>query len=147
MDTEDKHILIVESRFYPEIADQMKAGAIKVLEDSGYTYDVAEVPGALEISPALAFGAKSGKFAGFIALGCVIRGETSHYDHVSAESIRSLQTLAVSKRLAIGTGILTVENHDQAHKRANQDKGNKGAAAARACLGLIGVREHLLGTS
>ncbi len=134
------HILIVEARFYPGIADQMKAGAIKVLEDSGYTYQVADVPGALEIAPAVAFGAKSKKFAGFIALGCVIRGETSHYDHVSTESIRALQALAVKKKLCLGTGILTVENHDQAHIRADQDQGNKGAAAARACLDLIGVK-------
>ena len=139
------HILIVEARFYPEIADQMKAGAVKVLEDSGYSYQVAEVPGALEIPAAVAFGAKAGKFAGFIALGCVIRGETSHYDHVSTESIRALQTLAVKKKLCLGTGILTVENRGQAHARADQDKGNKGAAAAQACLAMISVRGGLLG--
>jgi 6,7-dimethyl-8-ribityllumazine synthase len=142
-----KHILIVEARFYPEIADLMKAGAIKVLEDRGYTYQVVDVPGALEIPAAIAFGAKSGKFAGFIALGCVIRGETGHYDHVSTEAIRSLQTLGVKKKLCLGTGILTVENRDQAHARAGQDKGNKGAAATEACLALIEVREHLLGAS
>jgi len=141
------HILIVEARFYPEIADEMQAGAIKVLEDNGYSHEVVSVPGALEIAPAVAFGAKSKKFAGFVALGCVIRGETSHYDHVSKESIHALQTLAIKKKLAIGTGILTIETREMAHARADRDKGNKGAAAARACLDLIGVKQHLLGQS
>jgi len=143
----ENHILIVEARFYPEIADEMKAGAIKVLEEGGFSHEVVTVPGALEIAPALAMGAKSKKFAGFVALGCVIRGETGHYDHVSTESIHALQMLAVKKKLAIGTGILTVEDRQQANARADRFKGNKGAAAAMACLDLIGVKGHLLGKS
>ena len=139
------HILIVEARFYPNIADKMKAGAIAVLEDASYGYDVIEVPGALEIPTAVAFGAKSKKFAGFIALGCVIRGETTHYDHVSTEAIHALQMLAVNKKLALGTGILTVENQEQALKRAARDQGNKGAVAAHVCLAMIAVHERLLG--
>jgi len=141
------HILIIEARFYPDLADELKAGAIKVLEAAGYTYDVVEVPGALEIAPVVAFGASSKKFSGFVALGCVIRGKTTHYDHVSTEPIHALQTLGIEQGLCIGTGILTVENADQAHQRADQDKGNKGAAAAEACLALIAVRENLLAKS
>ncbi len=139
------HILIVEARFYPVIADEMKAGAIAVLEEAGASYKVIEVPGALEIPASIAFGAKSKKFDGFIALGCVIRGETTHYDHVSTSTIRALQMLAVEKKLALGTGILTVENQEQAQKRAARDQGNKGAVAAHACLKMIAVRDQLLG--
>jgi len=88
---------------------------------------------------------KSEKFDGFIALGCVIRGETSHFDYVAGESIRALQWLAVKKKAAIGTGILTVENGDQAWVRADRAQGNKGAKAAVACLELIAAKENLLG--
>ncbi len=138
-------ILIVEARFYPAIADELKAGAIAMLEEASAGYDVIEVPGALEIAAAIAFAAKSRKFDGFIALGCVIRGETSHYNHVSTETVHALQMLAVNKKLCLGTGILTVEDMEQAQKRAARDQGDKGGAAARACLAMIAVRERLLG--
>jgi len=142
-----KHILIVEGRFYPSIADEMKAGAITALEAAGYSYEVIDVPGALEIPATIGFAANSKKFAGYIALGCVIRGETSHYHHVCHEAIHGLQKLALRERLAIGTGILTVEDQDQAHARGDQDKGNKGALAAAACLRMIAIRSQLLDPS
>ena len=141
----NKHILIVEARFYPGIADEMKAGAIAALEAADFTYDVIDVPGALEIPAVIGFAAKSKKYDGYIALGCVIRGETSHYHHVCHEAIHGLQKLALKHNLAIGTGILTVENQAQAHQRADRDKGNKGALTAAACLKLIAVRGQLMG--
>lgn len=143
MATDQKPILIVEGLFYQSLADELRAGAIATLKEAGYSHEVISVPGVLEIPAAVAMAIKSKKYSGFIALGCVIRGETSHYDYV-AGSIRALQTLAVKKRAAIGTGILTVENADQAWARAARDKGNKGARAAEACLSLIAVQEKLL---
>lgn len=138
----DKRVLIVEARFYPELADEMKAGAAAVLERENIAFDVVEVPGALEIPTAIAMARKAKKYSGYIALGCVIRGETTHYDYVAGESIRGLQRLAVRHRLAIGTGILTVENHTQAEARASRNRGNKGATAAGACLALMGIKER-----
>lgn len=139
------HILIVEGLFYQHLADEMREGASKALRDADCTFDVIGVPGALEIAPVVAMAIKSKKYDAYVALGCVIRGETSHYDHVATESIHALQTLAVKNRAAIGTGILTVENEDQALKRAARDQGNKGARAAEACLALIAARDKLLG--
>lgn len=144
MATEQKPILIVEGLFYQDLAAELMAGAVKVLEDAGFGFEKISVPGVLEIPAAIAIGRKSKKYAGFIALGCVIRGETSHYDYVAGTSIQALQTLAVKKRAAIGTGILTVENADQAWARAARDKGNKGGRAAEACLSLIAAQEKLL---
>lgn len=139
------HILIVEGLFYKKLAEELSQGAIKALEDANCTFDVIGVPGALEIPAVVAMGIKSGKYAGFIALGCVIRGETSHYGYVAGVSIRALQDLAVQNQVAIGTGILTVENKDQAWARAARDKGNKGGRAAEACLSLIAAQEKLSG--
>lgn len=136
----DRRVLIVEARFYPDLADEMKAGAAAVLEGENVPFDVVEVPGALEIAPAVAIARKAKAYSGFIALGCVIRGETTHYDYVAGESIRGLQRLAVRHRLAVGTGILTVENRAQAEARASRNRGNKGAAAAAACLALMGIK-------
>ncbi len=139
------HILIVEGLFYGDLAGELKKGATQALKAAGCTYEIVGVPGALEIAPAVAMGIKSKKFGGFVALGCVIRGETSHYDYVAGESIRALQTLAIKKKAAIGTGILTVENGDQAKVRADPAQGNKGGRAAEACLALIAAKEGLLG--
>lgn len=136
-------VLIVEARFYPDLANEMQAGACDVLDQAEVDYDIVTVPGALEIPVAVAFARKSRKYDGYIALGCVIRGKTTHYDHVSSESIHGLQLLAVKKRLAIGIGILTVENESQAWLRAGRDKGNKGAAAAQACLHMMGLAHKL----
>ena len=125
--------LIVEARFYVALADAQKAGAIAALEGAGATHETISVPGALEIPAAIAFVAASDqRFDGYIALGCVIRGETSHYDTVCNESARGLMDLALADNLAIGNGIITVEDEDQAWARADQSRKDKGGDAARA---------------
>jgi 6,7-dimethyl-8-ribityllumazine synthase len=139
------HILLVEARFYPGIADALAAGATRRIEAAGATAERVTVPGALEIPPAIALAADSGRFDGFVALGCVIRGETSHYDYVCGESARKLMDLAADRRLAIGNGILTVENEAQAWARARPEELDKGGDAAEAALALLGLRQRLLG--
>lgn len=136
-------ILIVEARFYEDIADELVRGAIAVLEDCGAQYERVSVPGAFEIPAAIRFAADSNNgYDGYVALGCVIRGETSHYDYVCKESARALQDLAVNDRLAIGYGILTVENRDQAWARCSVDKYNKGAAVTHAALRMIELKKQ-----
>jgi 6,7-dimethyl-8-ribityllumazine synthase len=145
--TDAPRILLVEARFYDDIADQLVAGATAAVEERGGSCARIAVPGAMEIPlvvryavDAAAAGTGSA-FDGFVALGCVIRGETTHYDHVCQESIGGLHKLALRYSLAIGTGILTCEDRDQAWARAAVDQGNKGAAAANAALDLIAVRQ------
>lgn len=133
-------IMIVEARFYPEIADQLTEGAITTLDAAGASHDRVEVPGAFEIPAAIGFAIQSGAYDGYIALGCVIRGETSHYDYVCAESARGLNDLALNRNAAIGYGILTCETGDQAMERAAVDRGNKGRAAAEACLAMVALK-------
>ena len=147
--TDRPHILIVEARFYPEIADEMVRGAIAELEAADATYERLEVPGAFEIPTAIGIAVRSleffagrQRFDGYIALGCVIRGETTHYDYVCGESARKLQDLACDHSLAVGYGILTCENGDQAWERAKVDRKNKGGDAAQACLRMIEVKRH-----
>ena len=138
------HVMIVEARFYEDIADELVRGAMGALEAAGATWKRFAVPGALEIPAAIGFAhtGESG-FDGYVALGCVIRGETTHYDYVCTESARGLQDLAVRHALAIGYGILTVENDDQAWARARVEVGNKGGDAARACLAMIELKRNL----
>jgi 6,7-dimethyl-8-ribityllumazine synthase len=143
------HVLIVEARFYPDIADEMLKGAVAALEAAGATHETVSVPGAFEIPAAIRFASeawKGGKlvrpFDGYVALGCVIRGETTHYDYVCVESARGLQDLAFREGLAIGYGILTVENADQAWARAKRDRKNKGGDAAKACLAMIAIKRR-----
>ena len=126
--------LIVRANFYPDLADMLEAGATNVLADAGREWERLDVPGAFEIPGAIAIAALHGKFVAYIALGCVIRGETSHYDHICTESARGLMSLSVNHRLAIGNGILTCETRNQALERADPERGNKGADAARAAL-------------
>ena len=142
------HIMIVEARFYADIADALAEGALAALADAGATHERFEVAGAFELPAAIAFAhaADPGRYDGYVALGCVIRGETTHYDYVCAESARGLQDLAVRERLAIGYGVLTVENRDQARARASAGKKNKGADVANACLQMIALRESLTNT-
>ena len=147
--TDAPHVLIVEARFYAEIADELVRGAIAELEAAGATYERIEVPGAFEIPTAIGIAVRSleffagrKRFDGYIALGCVIRGETSHYDYVCVESARKLQDLACDHSLAMGYGILTCENGDQAWERAKVDRKNKGGDAAQACLRMIEVKRH-----
>lgn len=129
-------ILIVVSPYYKDIADNMVAGAKAEIEAAGGGWDLVEVPGALEIPTAIAIADRSSNFDGFVALGCVIRGETSHYDTVCNDSSRALQLMGLHG-LCIGNGILTVENRQQAVVRA--DKQNKGGGAAAAALHLVAL--------
>jgi len=138
------NILIIEARYYEGISDSLLEGAIAALQKSGATITKLVVPGALEIPHAIAFAeAGAQTFDGYVALGCVIRGETTHYDYVCEESARALMDLAVNKCLAIGNGIITVENEDQAWARAKMDKKDKGGFAANAVLKMISVRKAL----
>ncbi len=138
------HILIVESRFYEDIADAMLKGATAEFGSQDATFEVVTVPGAFEIPAAIRFALAEApkKYDGFLALGCVIRGETSHYDYVCGESARGLTMLALEYGAAIGYGILTCENMAQAWERADIARGNKGAEAAAACLRMVELREH-----
>jgi len=135
------HVLIVAARFYTDIADMMVKGATEKLTRAGTTFEVVEVPGAFEIPAAISFAMTSTLYDGFIALGCVIRGETTHYDYVCAESARGLMELSVQGACAIGYGILTVENMEQARVRADITQGNKGEDAAIACLRMIELKQ------
>ena len=141
------HLLIVEARFYDEISDALLEGAKRALDEAGATYDVATVPGALEIPAVVAIaldaGEEGAEYDGFVALGCVIRGETYHFEIVANESSRGLMALATDESVAIGNGILTVENEAQAWARARPGEGDKGGGAARAALALIAVRAQL----
>lgn len=138
------NILIIEARFYPDIADMLTEGAIEALQHAGVSYERIAVPGVFEIPAAVSFAAKSGKYDGFIALGCVIRGETTHYDYVCLESARGLNTLAMEGQ-AIGYGILTTENDEQAYIRADKKRKNKGADAANACLRMVALKKQFGG--
>ncbi len=131
-------LLIVVSPYYKDIADNMIAGAKAEIEACGATYDIVEVPGALEVPTAIRPASRAGRYDGFVALGCVIRGETTHYDTVCNDSSRAIQLLGL-EGLCIGNGILTVENMDQAAVRANPARMNKGGGAAEAALHLIAL--------
>ena len=142
----DSRILIVEARFYPDIADELAAGAAAAIEAAGVTSERVAVPGAFEIPAAIALAAGlSGtapgapRFDAYVALGCVIRGETSHFDIVCAETARGIQDLAVHRGLAIGFGVLTCDNREQALARAARNKGNKGGEAVEACLRMLAL--------
>ena len=142
------HMLIVEARFYDSISDELLRGATRVLDGAGARYDRVTVPGALEIPAAIAISIDAARrrrasYDGIIALGCVIRGETYHFEIVSSESARAMMDLAVRERLAIGNGILTVENEAQAHARARVEEGDKGGAAARAALTMVALKHTL----
>ncbi len=144
------HLLIVEARFYDDMADALLDGAKFALEEAGATYDIITVPGALEIPSAIAMaldGADNGgtEYDGFVALGMVIRGETYHFDIVANESSRAIMDLTVSESLAIGNGILTVENDDQAWARVRRSEKDKGGFAARAALTMIELKKKLGG--
>ena len=137
-----KNILIAEARFYDALADALVEGAIHVLEEAGCQYERVQVPGVLEIPVAIAYAAQTGKYDGYVALGVVIRGETTHYDIVCGESARGLMDLGVRDGLAIGNGIQTVENEQQAWARCNRSDKDKGGGAAKAALALLGLRDE-----
>jgi 6,7-dimethyl-8-ribityllumazine synthase len=129
-------ILLVEARFYPHLSDLLAA-----IEAAGHRHETLTVPGALELPGAIALAARSGRFCAFVALGVVIRGETFHFEVVSQESARGLMELTM-QGYAIGNGILTVENEEQARQRADPRLANKGGAAAEAALALFELREN-----
>ncbi len=131
-------ILIVVSPYYKDIADNMVAGAVAEIEASGATHEIVEVPGALEIPTAIGIAERMSNFDGYVALGCVIRGETTHYDTVCNDSSRAIQLLGL-QGLCIGNGILTVENRKQAEVRADPQDQNKGGGAAAAALHLVAL--------
>jgi len=142
------NILIVEARFYAHISDMLLDGATSAIEKAGAHFERMAVTGALEIPTAIALAARSGEHGGkaydcYIALGCVIRGETYHFEIVASESARGLIDLGINNVLCIGNGILTVENEHQALARAAVDDGDKGGDAARACLALVHIRNRL----
>ena len=143
------HVLIVEARFYEDVADELAKGAIAALAAAGATYDRLEVPGAFELPAAIRMNIKAMElgngcryYDGYIALGCVIRGETSHYDYVCGECARGLMDLSLRFSLAIGFGVLTVENQEQAWARASVDQLDKGRAVANAALRMIEVKRE-----
>ena len=142
MAEETVRVLIVEGRFYSDLSDELLNGATSTLEAHGVQYDVVSVPGALEIPAVVALADESAFYDGYVALGVVIRGETYHFEIVSNESARGLMDLAVTRNLAIGNGILTVETEEQAWARARVSEGDKGGGAARACLDVIALRRQ-----
>ncbi len=145
------HILIIKADYYKDIVQLIEDGVVAALNAAGATFEVFSVPGALEAPGALGLAAEAGKipfgsprakFHGCVAIGCVIRGETSHYDIVATESIRGLLNLSRQFSIPLGNGILTVENRDQAMERAHPDKRNKGRDAAQACLAMIELSDR-----
>jgi 6,7-dimethyl-8-ribityllumazine synthase len=143
-------VLIVEARFYEDIADEMAGGAVAVLDQAGIVHERMAVPGVFEVPAAIRFAIRAMEthsattdYAGFIALGAVIRGETDHYDHICRESSHALMEIAVHQAVALGFGILTCDTKDQAQTRAGISQGNKGADAARACLRMMDIKKEL----
>ncbi len=148
--TEGPHVLIVEARFYEDIADELVKGAIAKLEAEGASFQRVSVPGAFELPAAIRFAVRAmdviggrRRFEAYVALGCVIRGETSHYDYVCGECARGLADLSREFSLALGFGVLTCESSEQAWARAAIDQGNKGGAAAEAALAMLRVKAEL----
>lgn len=142
VDAAGARFLVVEARFYDDIGTLLLAGARQALAAAGAAFEVVTVPGALEIAPALAMLIEDGGFAGAVALGCVIRGDTYHFEIVCNESARALTQFAVDWRLPFGNGILTVETEAQAFERADPARGDKGGDAARAALALWAIKQR-----
>jgi 6,7-dimethyl-8-ribityllumazine synthase len=149
MADERPHILIVEARYYEDVGEELLAGAVDSLTRAGCSYEIVRVPGAFEIPAAVKISVRSLDFYagrqrpdGYVALGCVIRGETTHYDYVCQESARKLQDVATDHCLALGYGILTCETHAQAMARADRQRKNKGGEAAGACLQMLDVKKR-----
>ena len=143
-------IVIVEARYYDNFADRLLEGAKRVLDEAGATYDVVTVPGALEVPGAIAIAvdaalAKKAPYDGAVALGCVVQGETYHFEIVSNESARGLMDLTIQRKLPVGNGILTVDTEAQAHARLGGTQGHKGEDAARAALAVVRLKRDLGG--
>ncbi|MSP68327.1 MAG: 6,7-dimethyl-8-ribityllumazine synthase [Alphaproteobacteria bacterium] len=147
--TTGPHIMIVEARFYPAITDELVRGALGELERVGASHERVAVPGVFELPGAIRYAIRAldlvstrKRFDGYVALGCVIRGETSHYDIVCTQHSRALMDLVLTYSIALGYGVLTCENADQAWERAAVAKRNKGAEATRASLAMIEAKRH-----
>jgi 6,7-dimethyl-8-ribityllumazine synthase len=141
-------IVVVEARFYEDIADALLAGATRALSEAGAIFDCVSVPGSLEVAPAIAIALdaaeRAGKpYEGAVALGCVIRGETLHFEIVSQESARALSELSVARRVPIGNGILTVDTDAQAWARARPEEAEKAVTPPRAALALVRLKRRL----
>jgi 6,7-dimethyl-8-ribityllumazine synthase len=134
-------LLIVEARFYDHLNDLLLQGARAAIEAAGHAHETVTVPGALEVPAAIALGAGTERYDGFVALGVVIRGETYHFEIVAGESARGIMALSLDG-LAIGNGILTVENEAQALARARPDEKDKGGEAAKAALAMMALRDR-----
>ncbi len=139
------HLLIIDAPYYEHLSKALVSGAETVLKEAGASWDYQPVPGVLEIPAAVAIALDSGKYDGFVTLGCVIRGETTHYEVVAFESARAIMDLTVEHRLALGNGIQTVENETQAIARAEPSQLDKGGHAAQAALDMIALREKYRG--
>jgi 6,7-dimethyl-8-ribityllumazine synthase len=144
-------ILIVEARFYAELADQMLLGAMQVLEAGNATCKRVQVPGSFELPAAIRFAIDAGvrhnpshRYDGYVALGCVVEGETDHYEHICREASRGLMDLSVTHAIPLGFGLLTCRTYAQAAERAAVSGKNKGADAARACLQMVALKRSLL---
>ena len=135
------NVLIAEARFYAHLNDMLLAGARAAIESAGHSHETVTVPGALELPGAIALAAESGRYDAFVALGVVIRGETYHFEIVAGESARGLMALTMDG-LAVGNGVLTVENEDQAIVRADLKQGNKGGGAAEAALAMLALKQQ-----
>ncbi len=137
-------VLVIEARYYEAISEDLLQGALAKLQAAGTEVVKVNVPGALEIPHVISYAeAADAGYDGYVALGCVIRGETTHYDYVCQESARALMDLAVNQQLAIGNGIITVENEAQAIARSKPDQKDKGGFAASAALRMIQIRKEL----
>ena len=143
-------IVVVEARFYDDIADHLLAGVSAALDAADASHRLLTVPGVAELPAALAFAVEAGQrapgawgAAGYVVLGCAIKGETDHYDHICREAMRGVQDIATGRLLAVGNGILTVRDKDQALARARIDGTDHGGQAARACLRMIALRGEL----
>jgi len=148
VDTEGARVLIVEARYYDDIADALLAGAMKALDEAKASVERISVPGSLEIPPAIAIALSAARrkrrpYDAAVALGCVIRGETIHFEIVSHHSARGLMELSVAREIPIGNGIITVDNEAQAWERARPEEQDKGGDAARAALALLAVKRKL----
>jgi 6,7-dimethyl-8-ribityllumazine synthase len=144
----DARILVVEARYYDDIADMLLRGAKRVLKDAGAVFDLVTVPGALEIPAAIMIGlhaaaAREQPYEGVVALGCVIRGETAHYDIVAGESARAIMDISIALDMPLGNGILTVDTDAQAKVRARPNGEDKGGGAARAALTLVRLKRRV----
>jgi 6,7-dimethyl-8-ribityllumazine synthase len=146
MSAKPPHLLLVEALFYEHIAADLRRGAERAVAEAGATCEVVSVPGAFEIPAAIALAARAGAaYDGYVALGCVIRGETTHYDHICAESARGMQELGSRDGLAVGFGILTCENEAQALARASPEDRDQGGRAVHACLALVELKRRFHG--